>query len=313
MFTPTEDESVSYVRWIEQKGKGRKANLGFAAAPIELAPLLRESLFAKSEAVILTSATLATRHSFDFVRQRLGLDDVVASEQEQSLEVKEAIIPSPFDFATQTVLAIPTDLPDARESESKLQEETARVTRELADLTGGGLFVLFTSHKALRRVAELLREQEPSWRLFVQGEEPRARLLTRFIESGSGVLLGTASFWEGVDVPGWPLRGLVIHKLPFRVPGEPITAARLEAIERSGGNSFWQYLLPLAALRLKQGFGRLVRSQTDRGAVLLLDDRILRRRYGAYLRDSLPDAPLIKGPWHEVLARLTKFYGDEVH
>ena len=311
VFTPSEEELHSYVRWIERKGQARRRNLAFAAAPIELAPLLRESLFGKSESVVLTSATLATRSSFDFVRQRLGLDAELETEAGEPLEVIESIILSPFDFKTQAVLGVPTDLPDVRESAGRLLEETARVVRELAELTDGGLFALFTSHDALRRVAELLRESELHWPLFVQGDEPRARLLGHFIESGSGILLGTASFWEGVDVPGWPLRGLVIHKLPFRVPNEPITAARIEAIERSGGNAFWQYLLPLAALRLKQGFGRLVRSETDRGAVLLLDDRILRRRYGVYLRDSLPPAPLLKGPWSEVRRGLARFYSDE--
>jgi ATP-dependent DNA helicase DinG len=129
------------------------------------------------------------------------------------------------------------------------------------------------------------------------------------VESGSGVLLGTASFWEGVDVPGEPLRGLVIQKLPFRVPTEPIIAARLEAIEEAGGDPFQQYLLPLAALRLKQGFGRLIRSRSDRGAVLLLDDRFVRKRYGRYLRDSLPPAPLVEGPWEEVARAVGSFYG----
>jgi ATP-dependent DNA helicase DinG len=122
--------------------------------------------------------------------------------------------------------------------------------------------------------------------------------------------LGTASFWEGVDVPGHPLRGLIIQKLPFRVPTEPVTAARLESIERRGGDSFASFMLPQAALRLKQGFGRLIRSRDDHGAVLLLDDRITRKKYGRYLRESLPPAPFVKGPWGEVRGRLREFYGD---
>ena len=126
----------------------------------------------------------------------------------------------------------------------------------------------------------------------------------------SGILLGTTSFWEGVDVPGDPLRGLVIQKLPFRVPTEPITAARMEAIERRGGDAFQGFMLPHAALRLKQGFGRLVRSRTDRGAVVVLDARLVTRRYGRYRRASLPDAPLVKGAWHDVKRRVRAFYGD---
>ena len=184
--------------------------------------------------------------------------------------------------------------------------------RSLADRTGGGLFALFTSFRALRRVAELLREAgvDRRWPLFVHGEDDRARLLTEFVEHGDGILLGTSSFWEGVDVPGDPLRALVIQKLPFRVPTEPVTAARVEALEARGGNAFWNYMLPLAALRLKQGFGRLIRHRSDRGAVVLLDDRILRKRYGRYLRDSLPEAPLLKGPWDELEGRIRAFYED---
>jgi ATP-dependent DNA helicase DinG len=161
-------------------------------------------------------------------------------------------------------------------------------------------------------VAELLRaDGGVRWPLFVQGEDGRARLLEGFVASGSGILLGTASFWEGVDVPGRPLRGLVIQRLPFRVPTEPVTAARVEAIEKRGGNAFWDFNLPLAALRLKQGFGRLVRSHEDRGSVVILDDRILRKRYGIYLRDSLPPAPLIKGPWNEVAQALRRFHAGD--
>jgi ATP-dependent DNA helicase DinG len=200
-----------------------------------------------------------------------------------------------------------------REGDARLQDETARVTEALAEMTEGGLFVLFTSHRALARVAGHLRERgaDRRWPLFVQGETDRSVLLEGFVASGRGILLGTSSFWEGVDVPGRPLRGIIIQKLPFRVPTEPVTAARVEAVERRGGNPFWEFMLPLAALRLKQGFGRLVRSREDRGAVLLLDDRVVRKRYGVYLRDSLPPAPLVKGPWADVERALRDFYADE--
>ncbi|MGD8600214.1 MAG: helicase C-terminal domain-containing protein, partial [Gemmatimonadota bacterium] len=148
------------------------------------------------------------------------------------------------------------------------------------------------------------------WPLYVQGEGDRFGILRGFVQARRGILLGTASFWEGVDVPGDPLRGLIIQKLPFRVPTEPITAARMEAIEAGGGDSFRDFMLPQAAIRLKQGFGRLVRSHTDRGAVLLLDDRIVTKRYGRYLRDSLPDTPLVKGVWADVRRRLEAFYAE---
>jgi ATP-dependent DNA helicase DinG len=274
--------------------------------------VLRDALFSRHETVTLSSATLATRGGFDFLRGRLGIDGAGMKRMERPPEVLAEVIPSPFDFARQTLLAVPTDLPDAGTPEAfgPLQEATARVVEDAARMTGGGLFVLFTSHRALRRVAELLRARgvDGRWPLFVHGEDDRHRLLGRFVASGSGVLLGTASFWEGVDVPGEPLRGLVIQKIPFRVPTEPIVAARLEAIEEAGGDPFHEYLLPLAALRLKQGFGRLIRARSDRGAVLLLDDRLVRKRYGRYLRDSLPPAPLVEGPWEDVARAVGSFY-----
>jgi ATP-dependent DNA helicase DinG len=307
------EQAEHYVRWLEVRGRGRQRNLALAAAPIELGPLLRESFFAKMETAVLASATLATQRRFDFLRDRLGLDAVGLAGLERPPRTIEALVPSPFDFARQTVLAVPTDLADPHTGSAQLQEDTARVVEALARRTGGGLFVLFTSHRALRRVAAILRDRavDVRWPLFVQGEDDRVRLLAGFVRHGHGILLGTSSFWEGVDVPGDPLRGLIIQKLPFRVPTEPVTAARVEALEARGGNAFWAYMLPLAALRLKQGFGRLVRSRTDHGAVVLLDDRILRKRYGRYLRDSLPDAPLVKGPWSDIERALERFYAGQ--
>jgi ATP-dependent DNA helicase DinG len=299
------------VRWIEVRGRPPRENLVMAAAPVEPGKALRESLFSRLDTVLLTSATLATNRRFDFLRRRLGLAPQDRTGGEQELEVREALLDSPFDFRKQALLVVPTDLPDAGgHGSSELQLETARVTEEVADLTGGGLFVLFTSYRALRGVAAQLRARGVDGRypLFVHGEDGRARLLDGFVRSGSGILLGTTSFWEGVDVPGQPLRGLIIQKLPFRVPTEPVTSARVEAIEREGRDPFWDFMLPLAALRLKQGFGRLVRSRRDRGVVVLLDDRILRRRYGRYLRDSLPNAPLLKGLWADVKRPLRDFY-----
>jgi ATP-dependent DNA helicase DinG len=303
----------AYVRWLERRGKGRRVNLLLAAAPIDLGVLLRESVFTKAEATVLTSATLATRQRFDFFKERLGLAAHDIEHLDQPLSLVERIVPSPFHYPSQTILAVPTDLPRAESGGDGFQAATAAVTEDVAKMSDGGLFVLFTSHAALRRVAEILREAgvDARWPLFVHGEGDRHRLLKGFVQAERGILLGTASFWEGVDVPGDPLRGLILQKLPFRVPTEPITAARMEAIERTGRSSFQDFMLPHAALRLKQGFGRLVRSRSDRGAVMVLDDRLVSRRYGRYLRESLPDAPLVKGPWAEVRQRLRDFYGDE--
>jgi ATP-dependent DNA helicase DinG len=307
------DEGAALVRWLERRGRSPGWNLALAAAPIEVGPALREDLFRRLETTVLTSATLTTRAGFEYLRERLGLGASTLEEEGGGLEIEEAVVPSPFDFPTQALLAIPTDLTGPQELGDRFQEDTARVAMEMAQMTGGGLFLLFTSHVALRRVGKLLREMDGGldgtfFPLFIQGEAPRAKLLFDFVESGRGILLGTASFWEGVDVPGDPLRGLIIQKLPFQVPTEPIIAARLEAIEARGEDPFLRYSLPEAALRLKQGFGRLIRTQDDRGAVLLLDDRILTRRYGSYLRQSLPPAPMSKGLWTDLRRGLEEFY-----
>jgi ATP-dependent DNA helicase DinG len=272
-------------------------------------PILREDLFRRLDTVVVTSATLTTRTGFEYLRSRLGLEAGLLEREAEGPEVEEKVVPSPFAFETRSLLAVPGTLSDAQRGGDAFQRDTAGVVRQTARITGGGLFVLFTSYRALRSVAGILRKEEGlPGPLFVQGELPRARLLRRFTESGKGILLGTASFWEGVDVPGEPLRGLILQKLPFQVPTDPVVAARMEAMEARGEDPFWRYTLPEAALRLKQGFGRLIRTQEDRGAVLLLDRRILTRRYGSYLRRSLPPAPLVKGTWEEVRRILETFY-----
>ncbi|HKJ93708.1 MAG TPA: ATP-dependent DNA helicase, partial [Longimicrobiales bacterium] len=248
------------------------------------------------------SATLATRDGFDFLRTRLGLD--------RGVRVNATAYASPFDFETQTVVALPVDLPAPRTEGPAFDDATATVVQDLANASDGGLFALFTSYRAMRAVAAELRRRgvQGRWPLFVQGEASRANLLREFAESGRGILLGVASFWEGVDVPGEPLRGLVLTKLPFKVPSEPLTAARVEAIERMGGSGFQDYMLPHAVLRLKQGFGRLIRSRTDRGAVVLLDRRVAERSYGSQFLEALPPAPVRMGGWVELRGLLQSFY-----
>jgi len=316
------------VRWVTRTGRPPRLNLVLASAPIELGSILRESVFEPLGSVSLLSATLSTQGRFDFIRGRIGLTATsagtspetwsdtapihapTADEEPPALDVTERLVPSPFDYTTQSLLCVPTDVP-APGDVGPFQEATARAVHSLAERSGGGVMVLFTSYRSLTRVAQILRAQgvESRWPLYVQGEERRTQMLRAFESSGRAILLGTSSFWEGVDVPGDPLRGLILEKLPFRVPSEPVTAARLEALEARGANSFYSYMLPLAALRLKQGFGRLIRSRTDRGAVILLDNRILSRRYGRYFRDSLPPVPLVQGPWAKIEGHLDGFYG----
>jgi ATP-dependent DNA helicase DinG len=295
------------VRWIERRGERPSGGLPFplalAAVPLDLATLLRESLFDRVDTVVVTSATLAAGGSYDFLTSRVGL--AIPPDPVRYAEV----LPSPFDFASQCLFGVPTDLPDPRVEEPEHDAAAARAIVELAQASDGGMFVLFTSHAALRRVAAMVRDEIGArWPLLVQGEGPRDLLLRRFRDAGSAVLLGTDSFWEGVDVPGRALRALVLHKLPFKVPNEPITAARLEALEAQGQDGFRHYLLPLAALKLKQGFGRLIRAKTDAGVVLLLDRRVVKRTYGNVLLASLPPAQRVIGPWAEVREAAEEFF-----
>ncbi len=289
------------VRWLERTSRGQQVALH--AVPLDLAPMLRALLFDRLDTVLLTSATLAAGGEFEFLESRLGLQG-----EDSPVTVRE-IFASPFDFPAQCLFGIPTDLPEPREDEVGHGAALARVVTDLAWASDGGMFVLFTSHAALRRAAgELRGTLSARWPLLVQGEASRDLLLRRFREAGNAILLGTDSFWEGVDVPGRALRALVLHKLPFKVPSEPITAARLERLAEQGADGFSSYLLPHAALKLKQGFGRLIRSRRDAGVVLLLDPRVVTRRYGPLVLGGLPRAERIVGSWAQVRTRCEDFF-----
>ncbi len=289
------------VRWMEIRGRDR--NLAVTSVPLDLAPILRDDLFRRLETGVVTSATLAAEGRFDFLRGRLGLD-------EPDVEPECGVFRSPFDFYSQSVLGIPIDFPAPNDDPRAHLDAVSSAVAELVEMADGGVFALFTSHRDVRLVAEALRARgiDRRWPLLVHGDEGRDVLLRRFRETGRGVLLGTASFWEGVDVPGQPLRVLVLAKLPFRVPTEPLTAARSEAVEARGGNAFLDYLLPDAALKLKQGFGRLIRTTEDYGAVVLMDPRVFTRSYGASLVDGLPPARRVVGPWDEVRREIAKLF-----
>jgi ATP-dependent DNA helicase DinG len=295
------------VRWIERRGSKPQAELpfpiGLAAVPLDLAPVLRESLFDRIETVVVTSATLAAGGDFGFYKDRVGLS------LEPACVRYEEVLPSPFNFAEQCVFAVPDDLANPRADQVAHDRGVITVILELAQASDGGMFVLFTSHAALRRVAAAVRPAIAGrWPLLVQGDAPRDLLLRRFREAGSAILLGTDSFWEGVDVPGRSLRVLVLAKLPFKVPTEPLTAARLERLEAEGRDGFMHYLVPQAALKLKQGFGRLIRTTTDVGVVVLMDHRIVTKRYGERLLASLPPARRVVGPWVDVRGAVDEFF-----
>ena len=290
------------VRWMERRGR-RTPNLTLSAVPLDLAPVLKEALFDRVETVILTSATLAAGGEFTFLEERLGL-----SLPPSRVTIRE-ILPSPFDFGAQCVFGIPTDIPEPRDDESGHGAAVARVLLDLAHASDGGIFALFTSHGQLRRTADAIRGSVAArWPLLVQGEGQRDQLLRRFRDAGSAILLGTDSFWEGVDVPGRALRVLILAKLPFKVPSEPLTAARLERLTAAGVDGFTHYLVPLAALKLKQGFGRLIRTKSDVGAVVLLDRRIVTKRYGASMLEGLPPASKFIGNWLDVRREVEEFF-----
>ena len=306
---PADDDSV---RWVEVRGRER--SVAVSSVPLDLAPILREDLFRRLDSVIVTSATLTASSGavapdarrFDFLVARLGLDD-------PELTPTTAVYPSPFSYATHSLLAIPSDIPAPNVDADGHRDAVTRVVLDVAEASNGGLFVLFTSHREVRQLANELRTRgvEGRWPLLVHGDDSRDALLTRFREAGQAILLGTASFWEGVDVPGDALRGLVIAKLPFRVPTDPMTAAQCEAIAARGGDAFAEFMLPHASLRLKQGFGRLIRTSTDRGVVVVCDPRIVTKRYGKGLLEALPPARRMIGRWGTVLKGVRAFYHSE--
>ncbi len=302
--TPAAGEPV--VRWMELTGKqGPERNVALHCVPLNLAPVLRDDLFGRVDTAVITSATLATDGGFGFLEQRLGLDDA-------STPKRTAIFPSPFHYPTQALLVVPTDLPAPNEDARGHFTAITRHLRDLLTASDGGIFALFTSHRDVREMAAALRASghDARFPLLVHGEESRDILLQRFRDAGRAVLLGTATFWEGVDVPGDALRGLLIAKLPFRVPSEPMVAAQCEAIEQRGGNAFGEFMLPHASLRLKQGFGRLIRTATDRGVVVLSDPRVMTKRYGRELLNSLPPARRITGTWGELRTQVLDFYRE---
>ncbi len=290
------------VRWMERTG-AKAQTLQLSAVPLDLAPLLRNLLFDRLSTVALTSATLAAGGEFSFLSSRIGLAG------EGSPVTVQEIFPSPFPYEEHCLLGLPDDIPDPREDEAAHDGNWPCGARPRTGQAVAGIFVLFTSHAALRRAATAVRQElGHRFPILVQGEGQRDHLIRRFREAGNAILLGTSSFWEGVDVPGRALRGLVLAKLPFKVPSEPITAARLERLTEQGEDGFWSYLLPHAALKLKQGFGRLIRGADDVGVVLLLDRRVVTRRYGAMLLEGLPPAERVIGSWAQVRTKCEDFF-----
>ena len=268
-----------YIYWIEQDATSQRLSL--RAAPLHIGDLVAHHLWNKKRSVVMTSATLRTGSSFDYLRDRLS-----------AWEAEELSLGSPYDYASSTLLYLPTDIPEP--NRRGYQEAVERVLVELAIATGGRMLVLFTSYSQLRRTSEAIGEQlrQAGITLYEQGMGGRTQLLENFKHTERAVLLGTRSFWEGVDVPGDALSVLVITRLPFAVPSDPVVQARAETYE----NPFHEYQVPQAILRFRQGFGRLIRSQTDRGVVVILDRRVQSKMYGRQFLEALPPCTVQRAP-----------------
>jgi ATP-dependent DNA helicase DinG len=257
------------------RSDGGRQNVFLQATPIDVGPILRECLWSKLECAVLTSATLAVGGGFEYIRQRLGLE-----------HARESVLPSHFDYENQALFYVPPDLPDARAPQFTAQ--AAERIRKLLEVTRGRAFVLFTSYAQMNDIYQrLLGELE--FPMLRQGDAPKSALLEEFRLTPNAVLFATSSFWQGVDVQGEQLSCVIIDRLPFAVPSDPVVAARVKAIDADGGNAFFQYQVPAAVITLKQGFGRLIRSLHDRGLLVLLDNRILKKQYGRMFIESLPN------------------------
>ena len=231
---------------------------------------------------MLTSATLTVEGGFAHVRKRLGLS---AEQGESGRDARELVVPSHFRYGQQALLYLPPGMPDPREP--GFQDAAVKTIRRVLDITKGRAFCLFTSYAQMREVHDRLL-CEVGWPLLLQGTAPRKALLEEFRVTPNAVLFGTSSFWQGIDVQGEALSCVIIDRLPFAVPSDPVVQARMRAIEELGGKPFFEYQVPSAVITLKQGFGRLIRSLEDRGVLVMLDPRLDRQRYGKVFLESLP-------------------------
>jgi len=255
-------------------GSGRQS-VFLQATPIDVGPILRECLWSKLECAVLTSATLAVGNGFEYIRQRLGLE-----------HARESVLASHFDYEKQALFYVPPDLPDTRTPQ--FTARAAERIRALLQITHGRAFVLFTSYAQMNDIYQRLLG-DLDFPMLRQGDAPKSALLEEFRLTPNAVLFATSSFWQGVDVQGEQLSCVIIDRLPFAVPSDPVVAARVKAIDADGGNAFFQYQVPAAVITLKQGFGRLIRSLHDRGLLVLLDNRILKKQYGRVFIESLPN------------------------
>jgi ATP-dependent DNA helicase DinG len=292
------------VRWIEMQHFKTMINTTLVDADLDISKILAGQLFSQFPTVVLCSATLTTNRQFHFIRQRLGL----TSEYLPERQIKEYIYNSPFDFQKQALLAIPTDI--AEPTASSFIHDASEKIWQIIQSSRGNAFVLFTSYTMLKTCFDKLeaRLREHRFHPLKQGDDDRQTLLNKFKATNYSVLFGTDSFWEGVDVAGDALRCVIIVKLPFKVPSDPLIQARSEAITAQGGDAFMDYSLPQAIVKFKQGFGRLIRHQRDRGCIICLDTRLLTKRYGKLFLNSLPQCQQYFVPSNELQTHMQEFY-----
>jgi len=290
--------------WLEV-GDGKQRNITFRAAPLRVDELLAEFLYRPLRSVVMTSATLQVGGRWSYLGERLGWDRVEGGR------FRCEAFGSPFDWKRQVLLGLPTNLP-APDSPQYLVE-LAEVIVDSASFSKGRTFVLFTSHRMLRDVARMIDQKvkEMGFPLLVQGQAPRSELLARFVRAGNAVLLGNQSYWEGIDVPGATLSCIVVARLPFRIPNHPLELGRAEDLEARGRSPFAHLALPRAVLSLRQGFGRLIRTSTDRGVVVIADSRIRNRNYGTRFINSLPDCQRSDGTWDEIREQIAAYFSEK--
>ncbi|MBN2013444.1 DEAD/DEAH box helicase [candidate division KSB1 bacterium] len=301
-----QDEATN-IRWIEIRPRAEKHVTRLRIAPLDISEKMFEHVYSKFPTVILTSATLTVTgiknwQPFDYLAHRIGLTYI---EKDRLLT---SLLATPFNYQEQAIIGIPTDipLPDSQAFAQFLDT----FLLEAIGLSNGRAFVLFTSYRLMNSVYSKLEYtiKERGWIPLIQGSMNRHQLLKTFKDSNSAVLFGTDSFWEGVDVPGKALENVILTKLPFKVPTEPVIEARIEAITRNGGNSFMEYSLPQAVIKMKQGVGRLIRNKTDRGSIWILDKRLVEKFYGRVFIQSLPSCPVKTGATAQVLSDVKLFF-----
>lgn len=294
-----------HVRWLELYSRGNNYyNISLSLAQMDISKTLKKSLFEKYPSISLISATLSTNNNFKFIKQSLGIDN----ELEEKKQVCEAILDSPFDYNRQVLFAAPKDFPSPKDP--KYKHFLIKNVLKTLESSKGGAFILFTSYKTLRMCFEQLEKPLKEKKLWPmkQGDESRSQLLLRFKKTKGGVLFATSSFWEGVDVVGDSLKCIIIPKLPFKVPSEPMTQARHEWIEAQGRSSFWDYDVPHAIVKFKQGFGRLIRNKKDWGCVVCFDSRLIHKGYGKAFVQSLPPCEKNFSTLEEVHQIIKSFY-----